>query len=274
MLIKDVFRGIKCPNCGDYHDATLKKCPNCNKDNQLYQIRRVPKRVVFLHPFAQLGMFLVGFAYGGMLIAELIAAILTPADMFADKTLRSTVVMVSVYGFMFVSLLVIAIFSGRRKMFLGKFTNGIDYLYGIGYAITIIVVSLLVGAIVTIFHESADNVNQTNVEMSVLNYPLLSMATLCVIGPICEELTYRVGLYSFLRRFNKYFAFAITVVVFALIHFEFTAKNIVNELWSLPSYLAAGFVLTLAYEHRGPACSMTAHIIYNSIALAMVFLRK
>ena len=274
MLIKDVFRGVKCPNCEDYHDATLRKCPHCHKDNDLYQIRRVPKRVVFLHPIAQIGMFLAGFAYAGMLIAEIMAVLFIPTDAFADKALRSTIYMTIVYGFMFMSLLVIALFSGRRKIFLGKFTNGIDYLYGIGYAVTVVVVSLLVGAIVSIFHESADNVNQTSVELSALNYPLLSMATLCVIGPICEELTYRVGLYSFLRRFNRYFAFIITVIVFAMIHFEFGAENIVNELWSLPSYLAAGFVLTLAYEHRGPACSMTAHVIYNSIAFALVLIRK
>ena len=274
MLIKDVFKGIKCPNCGDYHDATLKKCPHCNKDNELYQIRRVPKRVAFLHPFAQIGMFLVGFAYGGMFITELLTVLFIPSDAFADKALRNTTFMTIVYVSMFVALLAIALLSGRRKMFLGKFTSGIDYLYGIGYAITVLVVSMLVGAVISIFHESAQNANQANVELSALNYPLFSMATLCVIGPICEELTYRVGLYSFLRRFNKYFAFIITVIVFAMIHFDFTAENIVNELWSLPSYIVAGFVLTLAYEHRGPACSMTAHVIYNSIAFAMVLIAR
>lgn len=274
MLIKDVFRGIKCPNCGDYHDATLEKCPSCNKDNELYQIRRVPKRVVFLHPFAQIGMFLVGFVYAGMLIAEIIAVLFIPFDAFSDKALRNTVYMAIVYAAMFIALLCIAIFSGRRKLFFGKFTSGIDYLYGFGYAITIVVVSVVVGAIISIFHESGPNANQASVELSALNYPLLSMATLCVIGPLCEELTYRVGLYSFLRRFNKYFAFIITVIVFAMIHFDFTAENIVNELWSIPSYLVAGFILTLAYEHRGPACSMTAHVIYNSIAFAMVLIPR
>lgn len=273
MLIREVFSGVKCPNCGDYHDATLKKCPNCHKHNELFDVRRFPKRVVFLHPFAQIGMFLAGYAFAGMLLLELFLSQFSDS-IPGDKAFKSTVFMTIVYATMLVCLLVIALFSGRIKLFVNKFTSGIDYIYGIGYALTIIVVSLSVGAVVSIFHEASGNVNQDNIDLVVLNYPLLSIATLALIGPICEELTYRVGLYSFLRRFNKYLAFAVTVIIFAMIHFDFTAEDIVNELWSLPSYLAAAFVLTMAYEHRGPACSMTAHMIYNAVAFGMVFLRK
>ena len=64
----------------------------------------------------------------------------------------------------------------------------------------------------------------------------------------------------------------VAVLVFALIHFDFTASDIIGELWSLPSYIACGAVLTVAYIHRGPACSMTAHIVYNTIAMLMVVL--
>jgi hypothetical protein len=43
-----------------------------------------------------------------------------------------------------------------------------------------------------------------------------------------------------------------------------------NELWSLPSYRISGFILTLAYEHRGPAWSMTAHVLYNIFAFLIM----
>ena len=61
---------------------------------------------------------------------------------------------------------------------------------------------------------------------------------------------------------------------FAMIHFTFDAANMVEELWSFPSYLLSGFLLTLAYEHRGPACSITAHVSYNLIALMMVMVQS
>lgn len=273
MLLRDIFEGIKCPNCGSYHDATLRKCPECNKSNELFRLRRIPKRVVFLHPFAQIGMFLVGFAYGGMLIMEIIVALFKDY-LPSDAALRSITGNAIIYISMFIGLLAIALLSGRIKIFGEKFTNSIDYVYGIGYATTIVFSSIILGAILSWFYKMDNNVNQEAIETVAHSYPLLSIPVLCFVGPICEELTYRVGLYSFLRRFNKYLAFVITVIVFAFIHFEFGADDILTELRSLPVYMVSGFILTLAYEHRGPACSMTAHVLYNSFALALVFIAK
>ena len=267
MLIKDV----KCPNCETYHDPTLRKCPSCHKNNELFALNRLPKRVLFLHPMAQVGLFLIGFSYIGMLIAEIIFALVLrgmPSDL-----LKTTLMLTLVYGAMFLGLCSIPLFTRRKELF-DKYKSGIDYLYGLAYAITIICIGTVIGALVSLFYNSQDNVNQTvAIEIST-GYPILAFFVLGFLGPICEELTYRVGLYSFLRRINKYLAFAVTIVIFALIHFEFMADDIVNELWSLPSYIISGFLLTLAYEHRGPACSMTAHITYNIFAFILILVQN
>ena len=68
----------------------------------------------------------------------------------------------------------------------------------------------------------------------------------------------------------KYLAIIISSIVFALIHFSFKQETIVNELWSLPTYIVSGVILALAYEHKGPACSMTAHILYNTLAFIVM----
>ena len=272
MFFKDLFRYNKCPSCEAYHDPTLQECPNCHNANELFALNRFPKRVVFLHPLAQIGLFLAGFAYGGMFILEFILAFFV--DYFpSNPILRSTLFMGVTYGIMLVSLLIIAIFSGRGKLFASKFNKGIDYIYGIGYAVTVVVGSIIVSSIVSWFYEMGNNANQDAIDAVAFNYPLLSFFTLCIIGPICEELTYRVGLYSLLRRFNKYFAIIVTSIVFALIHFEFFADDIIVELQSLPSYIVSGVILTIAYEHRGPACSMMAHMLYNTLAFAVVFIK-
>ena len=265
MLLKD----IKCPNCDAYHDPTLKQCPDCHKDNELFGINRLPKRVLFLSPVAQLGLFLTGFAYAGMLILQLVVALF--AGLFAGESGQSNnVAIISVvYILMFIGLALITL-SARRKQVFDCYKSGIDYIYGVAYAVTIIFVETLLGTIISLFHNTADNANQLVAIEMANNYPILAVFILVLIGPICEELTYRVGLFSFLRRINKYLAFVITVLVFAFIHFSFDSNNIANELWALPSYLACGFVLTLAYEHRGPACSMTAHICYNLVAFILM----
>ena len=267
-----LFKSIKCPNCQAYHDPTLQKCPECNKSNELYKLNRIPKRVPFLHPIAQAAMFLIGFAYVGMLLTERFFAVFV-RNIDADSAYKSAMLMTFTYLVMFAGLLSIPLFT-RRKLFLGKFTNGIDYIYGIAFAVTIIAAGTLVNAIISLMHTPADNENQTAVVNIATNYPLIGIFVMGLVGPICEELTYRVGLYSFLRRINKYAALAITMVVFAMIHFTFEAENIIEELWSLPSYLISGLILTIAYELRGPACSMTAHATYNLFAILMIMVQR
>ena len=265
-----LFRNKKCPNCNTYHDPTLEKCPECHKNNELYLNREINDKIVFMHPIAQIGLFLAGFLYAGMLIAELTIGNIVSL-LPANDSLKYTLLLLFVYLMMLGGLLAI-ILTTRRKVFFNKYKRGIDYVYGIGYALTIVIASLIVGSIIAIFHTPTDNNNQKAAIEVTNNYPLIAFFLLSFIGPICEELTYRVGLYSFFRRINKYLAFAVTVIVFAFIHFDFSATDIVNELWSLPSYLISGFILTLAYEHRGPACSMTAHVLYNVFAFLLMLI--
>ena len=263
-----LFRNKKCPNCETYYEPTLEKCPGCHKTNELYLNREITNKIVFMHPIAQIGMFLAGFALAGMLVGELIISnfvVLIPGD----DVLKQTLLLLFTYLSMLGGLAAIVL-TTRRKHFFSKYKRGLDYVYGIGYAITIVLVSMIIGAIITIFHTPADNNNQAAAVAVAKNYPIIAFFLLGFLGPICEELTYRVGLYSFFRRINKYLAFGVTIVVFALIHFDFGAEDIINELWSLPSYLISGFILTLAYEHRGPACSMTAHVLYNIFAFLMM----
>ena len=267
-----LFKETKCPNCGAYHDQTLKQCPACHKSNELFELNRLPKRVLFLHPLAQMGMFLIGFALTGMLFGQLFIGLFVSYTSWS-KEVKSLVILSGAYILMLIGLLVVPLLT-RRRLFLDRFKNGTDYIYGIAYAGTVVAVGSVVASIIALMYKGDTNANQTEAELIINNYPIIAFVVLGIIGPLCEELTYRVGLYSFLRRINKYLAFAITVVVFALIHFDFTSENIVDELVSLPSYLSCGFILTLAYEHRGPACSMTAHIAYNLFACITVLLKK
>ena len=265
----------KCPNCECYYDPTLKKCPHCYKSNELYLNRQISNNILFLHPLAQVGLFLTGFAFAGMLIAEIIFSIFT-SNIKDNELLRSTVILSATYITMFIGLLCIPLLT-RRKDFLSKYKRPIDYIYGVAYAITIVLMSMALSALISLFQDVGDNANQTAVIDVSKNYPILAFFVLGIIGPICEELTYRVGLYSLFRRINKYLAFVITIIVFAFIHFDFesfTNGNLVEELWALPSYLLSGLILTIAYEHRGPACSMTAHMAYNSFAFLMILTAK
>ena len=264
MLIK----WKKCSNCQGYHDPTLEKCPHCHKHNELYLDRKISNNIAFMHPVAQIGLFLAGFSFGGMFIAELIIALFLRD--IADELLYKTMVISLTYLVMFLGLSLIIIFT-RRDYFFKKYKRAIDYIYGLGYAVTLVLVSMIVATILNLFHPVSENANQEAAISVAQGYPILAFFILGIIGPVCEELTYRVGLFSFLRRINKWVALVVTALVFALIHFDFEG-DLVTELWAFPSYLVSGVILTLAYEHRGPACSMTAHIAYNIFALVIMYM--
>ena len=106
------------------------------------------------------------------------------------------------------------------------------------------------------------------------NYIVFALIIFGLIGPICEELTYRVGLYSLTKRWNRTAAYIITPIVFGLIHFNWESLTIggntlVNELCNLPDYIVAGVLFSYYYEKGGFACSATAHVVNNLVALSI-----
>ena len=263
-----LFKKRKCEYCRSEYDPALHNCPTCNRFNQDFVRNKVSRNVFYFHPIIQIALFIIGFRFGGMLASQYIFAFLMyelPRNDFTNVQFE-----LLVYTSMLAGLL-IAIFLTRRKLFFSRFKRPMDYLYGIGYAITVLAAGTFISALLSSIHPVGNNANQEGIINLTTAYPFLMFIIVCLIGPVCEELTYRVGLYSFLRRINKYLAFAVTVIVFALIHFDFAAQgdDLINELWALPTYLVSGFVLTLAYEHRGPACSIIAHALYNSIAFVL-----
>ena len=117
---------------------------------------------------------------------------------------------------------------------------------------------------------SSTNANEQTVQSIVIAFPLASLLIIGAIGPICEELTYRVGLFSFFRRINVILAYFVTMVVFAFIHFQFSSSDIVNELLNLPYYAFAAFVFCFLYEQYGFASSLTAHIVNNTYSVLSI----
>ena len=258
----------KCSNCESYYDPTLIECPICHKSNELYEQKRIPTSIVFFHPLSQIGLFLAGFSYFGMLVSQIIVSLFL--KQVSDKGLANALILFFTYLMMLGALLTI-VFATRRRTFFEKFTRRSDYLFGLAYAGAIFATELIIGTIVNFFYQGTSDNQEVAVNL-IKNYPIFATLIICLIGPICEELTYRVGLYTFFRRVNKYLAFVVAAIVFALIHFDFASKDIVGELWSLPSYLSCGLILAIAYEHRGPACSITAHIVYNTAAMIAVII--
>ena len=266
-----LFKNKPCEKCGNKYDAALEECPKCHQKDGNFRNLGVPKNVLFLSIWQQILLFLVGFALGGYLLFEIIfIGIFSPQ--IKDKNTLIFTVICFVYLSIFISSMIVI--SPKIKHFLKSFKNWDTYLYGVGYAVTIFAFSTLAGILSQYVFGASTNVNQTNINSFVFTNPLLAIFFVGILGPITEELCYRVGLYSLVRRLNVYAAFFVTMFVFAIIHLDFQKGDLLNELQNLPSYLIAGFIFSLAYEHKGPVASMIAHIIYNSLVIIITLLGR
>jgi membrane protease YdiL (CAAX protease family) len=107
------------------------------------------------------------------------------------------------------------------------------------------------------------NDNQNAAVNLIANYPLFGILIIAFVGPICEEFTYRLGLFSFLSRIGRRKAYIISSLIFALMHFNFANPDILVEILNLPPYIISGLILTYTYEKYGFEAAITTHIFNN-----------
>jgi len=118
----------------------------------------------------------------------------------------------------------------------------------------------------------SNNQNEASLQSIESIYPMTSLIVFGIIGPICEELTYRVGLFSLFQRKSRLIAYIVTILMFTLIHFNFSlnADVLINELLNLPYYIFGALAFTFIYDKFGFASSLTAHILNNILSLSLI----
>ena len=203
----------------------------------------------------------VGTVYGYVYHVTLVEAL--------RKNSVSIIVNSTAYIALLTTLLLIA-YTDILKL-LKSFKQWQSYVAGVVCFVAIIAFNIVYGNIVNLLKTPvSDNQNQQALETMDAVYPVISMVIFGFIGPICEELTYRVGLFSLLKRKNRFLAYLLTIVIFAFIHFNYSSTQLVNELLNLPYYMFAAFAFSFTYERFGFAGSLTAHIINNVFSLSFI----
>ena len=98
-----------------------------------------------------------------------------------------------------------------------------------------------------------------------------------VIGPICEEFTYRIGLFSLTKRLSRVAAYIITPLVFGFIHFGWGSiatggDALIIELLNIPDYILAGVIFAFLYDRFGIGASTTAHVMNNLLSFIQILI--
>ena len=206
---------------------------------------------------------------GGLFIFSLLAGLIAKQFNLQSETEYLGATNFLTYAMLFVALM--AIVNIDVKKFKKEFSHWLPYVVGIGFCMGMILFPIVYSFIVNLFYKTSVNENEESLRSFITVYPLTSMIFLGFIGPICEELTYRVGVFGILKK-PKWLAYVIGTLVFALAHFSFTSTTIVNELINLPVYLVSGFLLCLAYDKFGLAASLTAHTVNNVYSVGVFIL--
>lgn len=251
------------------------------------------KTIVDFHPGYLIGLFLTGFI-GLVLIATMVqyALILPLGDtLFNSEFVNSldsiiegssnvflnfldSVALFTYYFIAFIIFIILIFINKKALKWLYASIHKNAIVEGLAIGLIMLCCTIALGLIISLLPtDTSSNNNQQGIENAFSAAPLLSFFSIVIFAPVCEELTYRVGLFGLIAKKSKILAYVITILVFAFIHFDFEAENIINELINLPVYLVGAGFLCYAYARKGnPITSIVAHSTYNGIQFIMMLL--
>ncbi len=259
-----LFDKLKCYKCGREYDSMLDECPSCGEEN--VSLNKTAKgHVTWLPPLYELGLFLIGSI--GLIFFGLISDVIFRFMSEYDITYA---MLVNYSTYAFILLAFICVLLPFIKNIATSFKKIWTIPVGFGLGIGLIFVSMGYNIIIRlIFKDTTSNDNQKSIEIIYSNYLVPSLILFGLVGPLCEEITYRLGLFTLLKRINKALPYIITPIVFGLIHFNISSTNIINELINLPNYILAGLYLSLVYNYFGFTASYVAHATNNIIPILL-----
>ena len=222
-------------------------------------------RVMKINPMKSLTFFIVGFLFIKViaLIFQLIGQ--NGGWYFIASGTYSGAINFASY---FVTLgIIFLILSNNSNQFFKEFANKWTWIYGLGFGFLLMIASSAVTAFMNLFQQVGENANESAIDSITTSFPVLSVIVFGFLGPICEEFTFRVGLFSFLKKYNRIAAYLGTAIVFGFLHFTFNPSTIITELINLPSYIVAGLLLCYFYDYKGIGASTVAHMTNNLFAI-------
>ena len=274
------FHRSVCPKCGKRYDPLSSSCPKCNEKNEEVDPRaRSFAPLLTLGANREIGLFLIGFV-GLFLLAQVIGIITLSAESFRyvqmgltgdelkaaltdfSSSVRFTLLINDLTYTLIFAAMLLFLWKDNRRL-LKSFAN-LKILFGFVVGFAMIILSGIWSNI-AIKLGASTNINQGAVEETIKASPLLAVLVTGLIAPFVEELTYRVGAFTFLKRINTVLAYVVVGALFGLIHIKDYGS--LNEWLSYPSYLIAGLCLCFAYDKFGFGGSFLAHTMNNLLAV-------
>ncbi len=201
----------------------------------------------------------------------------TPQGLFA-----ATLYNLIIYLLTFSLLAIILIYTRAFQSLFKGFTKLRPYIAGVFYGFIVIIASVSYSSLVTIiFGPSESNINQLSIEAMIKINPFLNFFWIVILGPLVEEILYRVGIFNGLKKVNHILAYVISGLIFGLIHFNVPLTDsgaidqakLMVEFINIPSYIISGLLFAYIYDKEGFATSSVAHITNNLLSFIVTIIR-
>ena len=275
-----------CTSCSEKIDALDVDCPYCHTHNIEYDKIHLSKNALNNKWYFQLIFFGVGWL-GLQIIAtatEILALFITKVPL-EELTKRVDIVgpIEFITYFILLAAMVLLLFLSKSyKSFPRIFKDWKTYVFGLA-GLGMIYVASYIWELISQGFVNETSSNQSLVRDITIAYPALSIIFFCFVGPLCEELTYRVGLFGLMRRVNRVAAYFVAIFFFAFVHFDissilviFTKQDVsffIKELWNFPSYLIGAAVLVFVYDFWGFGASSFTHVLNNLIGILLILFK-
>jgi len=223
------------------------------------------REVLFGLAYLPLHMFLIG---------ELLANILWLANMLIPSLSLSLTDLNLLYlltGTVFLMLAMQDYLKASFSRFLAFGSKNL-YVFLAGYGMRLVLTLPIAIVMLFLLPQDLPNPNQEAI-VSILNYHRLPTAFLAVVlAPIVEELLFRGAIFAPLHKRNRWLAYAVSSLSFALLHiisallFRFDPTLFLTMLL----YIPAGIALCWSYEKSGNIwTAIFLHALMNLLAISL-----
>ena len=135
-----------------------------------------------------------------------------------------------------------------------------------------LLISQLLGRLILWLKPDFANANDQSVAAIAGSYYIPTLICTVFLVPVTEECLYRGVIFGSLFKWNSLLAYAVSTIIFALIHINWQIGDPIVIALSILQYIPAGLCLAAAYQFSG---SITAPILIHMAvnAIGMIALR-
>ena len=270
----DILKTTFCEKCNFRYDYHLESCPKCKEKNPDIVEKRCRNKLFFIDVIKC--FLIVALCF---LTTTLLPTIVYFIVNAVDKTILDSnlfVLGLEIGANLVLIISVILVIWHYKSYIFKDFTNWKNILIGIAAGVIIIGLSQLLSYLIYEVGQIPVNSNQINVESIVKSEPVLAFFAVVILGPIAEELTYRVGLMGLgmkiSEKYGKIFAYLLSIVIFIFVHLNLLGENVnyASEFAAVPIYFVGASLLCVAYDKGGLSSSIIAHILNNLFGFILV----